>query len=488
MTDASNPFASLDATDQAALVASGEVTPTELVAAAIDAAERLNPELNAIIHPRYEQALAEAAGHLPDGPMRGVPMVLKDFDGFQAGEPYHAGMRALADAGFVPDADSWLTERFRAMGAVIIGRTNTPELGLVPSTEPELYGPSRNPWDTTRAPAGSSGGSAAAVAAGIVPLGHAGDGGGSIRLPASVCGLVGLKPSRGRVTVGPEAGEAWGGLVARLVVTRSVRDTAAVLDAVAGGGPGDPTVAPAPQRPWLAEVGADPGSLRVAWTKQCPDPDVATAPEVAAVTESVAGVLAGLGHRVDEMRPGPWADTAASAEFTGHFVNALSVWTAAGVADLSARAGIDIGADGTEAGTWSLVELGRMLSGVQFQHALDGLAAHTRLMATWWDDAGIDVLVTPTIPELPWTLGQFAPTPDNPLAGVARAAAIVPFCAPFNVTGQPAVSLPLGWSDQGLPIGVQVVARHGAEDVLIRLAAQLEVAMPWASRHPGVFA
>jgi amidase len=188
------------------------------------------------------------------------------------------------------------------------------------------------------------------------------------------------------------------------------------------------------------------------------------------------------------MRPGPWADTAASAEFTGHFVNALSVWTAAGVADLSARAGIDIGADGTEAGTWSLVELGRMLSGVQFQHALDGLAAHTRLMATWWDDAGIDVLVTPTIPELPWTLGQFAPTPDNPLAGVARSAAIVPFCAPFNVTGQPAVSLPLGWSDDGLPIGVQVVARHGAEDVLVRLAAQLEVAMPWADRHPGVFA
>lgn len=484
----SNPFAFVDAVGQAAMVASGEVTPTELVSAAVEAAERVNPELNAIIHPRYDEALADAAGGLPDGPLRGVPMVLKDLDGLQAGAPYHGGMAALAAAGFVPDTDSWLTERFRAAGAVIIGRTNTPELGLVPSTEPVLYGPTRNPWDTTRSAAGSSGGSAAAVAAGVVPLGHAGDGGGSIRLPASVCALVGLKPSRGRITVGPEVGEAWGGLVARGVVTRSVRDTAAVLDAVAGGGPGDPTALGGPQRPWSDEVGADPGSLRVAWTTTAPDPSVVTDPEVVSVLEGVAGLLGELGHRVDAMVPVSWGDASGSAEFTGHFVNALSVWTAAEVDRLAAVSGAVIDAQGTEPGTWSMVELGRMVTGVQFQGALDGLDAYRRTMAHWWDAEGIDVLVTPTVPELPWELGQFASSADNPMAGVLRSAAIVPFCAPFNVTGQPAVSLPLGWSAGGLPIGVQVVARRGAEDVLMRLASQLEQACPWADRHPGVHA
>jgi amidase len=488
MTDHANPFAFVDATGQAALVASGEITPAELVGAAVDAAGRLNDELNAIIHPRYDEALAEAAGDLPDGPFRGVPMVLKDLDGFQAGAPYHGGIQALADAGYTPDTDSWLTERFRAMGAVIIGRTNTPELGLVPSTEPAAYGPTRNPWDTSCSAAGSSGGSAAAVAAGIVPLGHAGDGGGSIRLPASVCGLVGLKPSRGRITLGPEAGEAWGGLVARLVVTRTVRDTARVLDAVAGPGPGDPTAAPAPRRPWADELGVDPGQLRVAWTVQPPDPAVVTQPAVAAAVAAVAAGLESLGHHVDELQPQPWADEAAAAGFTGHFVNALAVWTATEIANLSARSGVDIGPDGTEPGTWALVELGRMVGGVQFQQALDGLAAYTRDMVAWWDAAGIDVLVTPTVPEQPWQLGQFAPDPANPLAGVARSAAIVPFTAPFNVTGQPAVSLPLGWTDDGLPVGVQVVARHGCEDVLVRLASQLEVAMPWADRRPPVHA
>jgi amidase len=487
MTD-NNPFAFTDATAQAAMVRSGEVTPTDLVQAAIDAVERLNPELNAVIHPRFDQALAEAAGELPDGPFRGVPMVLKDLDGFQAGEPYHAGMAALAKARFMAPADSWLTERFRAMGAIIIGRTNTPELGLVPSTEPAAYGPSRNPWDPTRSPAGSSGGSAAAVAAGMVPLGHAGDGGGSIRLPASVCGLVGLKPTRGRITLGPEAGEAWGGLVNRLVVTRSVRDTAGVLDAVAGPGPGDPYEAAPPARPWRQEVGADPGCLRIAWTTVAADPAVTTESAVADVLASVAGTLEDLDHQVEQRQPGPWADAAAAAAFTGHFVNALAVWTAAEVAHLGNLAGIEIGPDGTEPGTWALVELGRALGAVSFQEALEGLHAYTRQMMAWWDDAGIDVLVTPTIPEVPWTLGQFAADPANPLGGVVRSAAIVPFTAPFNVTGQPAVSLPLGESPEGLPVGVQLVGRPGAEDLLLRLSSQLEQARPWADRRPVVHA
>ncbi len=481
-----NPFAAVDATEQARLVRDGEATPTELVAAAVEAAERLNPELNAIIHPAYERAVAEAAGDLPDGPLRGVPMVLKDLDGLEAGAPYHAGMRALADGGYVPTQSTWLVERFKAAGAVVIGRTNTPELGLMPSTEPELYGPVHNPWDTGRSAAGSSGGSAAAVAAGIVAVGHAGDGGGSIRLPASLCGLVGLKPSRGRITLGPEVGEPWGGLVARLAVTRSVRDTALVLDAVGGPGPGDPAPLEMPATPYVDEVGADPGSLRVVWTVRPPDPNVACDPEVVAAVEAVAGVLSGLGHRVDAGDPAPWVDEGAVAAFTGSFINALATWTAQGVADLAAASGIDIGPEGTEAGTWSMVELGRALTGTQFQAALDGLDVMRRDMAVWWDEAGVDVLVTPTSPELPWELGGFH-DPANPMQGLMRSAAVVPFMAPFNVSGQPAMSLPLGWSASGLPIGVQVVARRGREDVLLRLAGQLEAAMPWHDRHPPLF-
>ena len=486
MSADTNPFAAVDATEQARLVRDGEVSPAELVDAAIEAAERLNPELNAIVHPAYDAARSAAAGSLPDGPLRGVPIVLKDLDGYQAGAPYHGGMRALAEVGYVPTESTWIIDRFVNAGAVVIGRTNSPEFGLTPSTEPQLYGPTRNPWDTTRSAAGSSGGSAAAVASGIVAVGHAGDGGGSIRLPASLCGLVGLKPSRGRITMGPEEGEPWGGLVARLAVTRSVRDTALVLDAVGGPGPGDPAPLDMPATPYVAEVGADPGSLRVAWTVRPPDPNVTCDPEVVAAVEAVAEVLEGLGHVVSVDDPAPWVDEAEVAAFTGHFINALATWTAAGVADLGRRAGIDIGPDGTEAGTWAMVELGRSLTATQFQDSLVGLDASRRGMAAWWDTAGIDVLVTPTAPELPWTLGGFH-DPANPLAGLMRSAAVVPFMAPFNVSGQPAISLPLGWSASGLPIGVQVVARRGREDVLLRLASQLEVAMPWADRHPPIF-
>jgi amidase len=487
-----NPFAALDAVAQAELVASGEVTASELVQAAIDAVERIDPEVNAVIHRRFDEALAEASGdRLPDGPLRGVPMVLKDLDGFAAGQPYHAGMRALADAGFTAPTDCLLTERFRHAGLVVIGRTNVPELGLVPSTEPQHYGPTRNPWDTDRSAGGSSGGSAAAVASGMVPVGHAGDGGGSIRIPASVCALVGLKPSRGRITHGPEVGEAWSGLVARGVVTRTVRDTAAILDAVAGPAPGDPSPLPLAGAAYLDAAAAGAagrvGALQVGVTTHGPDPSVTTDPRVAAVVEDAAVLLGELGHRVDHAQPQPWADASAHAGLTGDFVNALGVWTAAEVERLSNLAGVTVDASGTEAGTWALVELGRMVTGLQFHQALEGLASYTRGMASWWEDTGLDVLVTPVVPELPWELGQFASSADNPMAGVLRSAALVPFMAPFNVTGQPAMSVPLGWCD-GLPVGVQLVGRRGAEDVLIALAAQLEVARPWQDRHPGVFA
>lgn len=485
MTD---DLVSLDATAQAELVRNGQVSALELVDAAIAQIEALNPTLNAVIHERFDKARAEAAGPLPDGPFRGVPMVLKDLDGQEAGEPYHAGSAFLRAAGNNAERDTWLTERFAAMGAVVVGRTNTPELGLLPSTEPVAYGPTRNPWDTDRSPAGSSGGSAAAVASRMVAIGHAGDGGGSIRLPASVCGLVGLKPSRGRITLGPEAGEAWGGLVARGVVTRSVRDTARVLDAVHGPGLGDPYVAPPPSRPYADELETPPGRLRIAWTTQSPDPNAPTHIEVAVAVEAVAKLLEDLGHAVSNRHPGAWDDEIAAVTLTGHFLTCMGVWTASELDHLAGLVGRAPTEADVEAHTWAVAELGRSVTGVQYLTALDGLHAANREMAPFFApaDGGVDVFVTPTVPELPWQLGGFGPEPGNPLAAMLRAAAIVPFTVPFNISGQPAVSLPVGWSEQGLPIGVQFVAAPGREDVLLRLAAQLEVATPWIERRPDV--
>ena len=484
----SDDLAMLDATAQAALIRLGELSPVEAVDAAIERIERLNPELNAVIHERFTQARIEAAGPLPDGPFRGVPMVLKDLDGVSAGDPFHAGMQHLKDAGYLADHDSWLTTRFRQMGAVFVGRTNTPEFGLLPSTEPAAYGPTHNPWDPTRSPAGSSGGSAAAVASGMVALGHAGDGGGSIRLPASVCGLVGLKPTRGRCSIGPEAGEAWAGLVSRLVVTRSVRDTAGVLDAVWGSAPGDPYTAPPPLRPYLDELTASPRALRIGWTNGSPDPTAPTHDDVAAVVRTAAEALAGLGHRVDEAAPASWADPDAGVAFTTHFLNAMGVWVAAEADHVGVLTGTAVTEAGVEPHTWAMAEFGRSVSGTTYFAAIEAIHAYGRTMAGFWADDDYDLLVTPTIPEAPWTLGQFGPEEGNPLAGMFRAAAIVPFTAPFNATGQPAISLPLGETPSGLPVGVQLVAAAGREDLLLAVAAQLEEALPWADRRPGIHA
>src|SRR5438067_3253581 len=256
-------LARMDAAAQAELVRSGKASPTELVDEAIARIEKLNPELNAVIHPLFDKARRQAAGDLPNGPFRGVPMVLKDLTCHSAGDPFHEGMRFLRDLGWTETEDQHLAAKFRAAGFVFVGKTNTPELGILPACEPDAYGATRNPWNTAHSTGGSSGGSAAAVASGMVPVGHANDGGGSIRIPASECGLVGLKPTRGRTSLGPEYGDLMGGLVHEHVVTRSVRDTAAILDAVHGPMPGDPYAAPSPARPFLDEVDADPGRLRV---------------------------------------------------------------------------------------------------------------------------------------------------------------------------------------------------------------------------------
>jgi amidase len=481
-----------DALAQAELVRSGEVSPRELVDAAIARIEAVDPELNAVILPRFEQARAEADGELPDGPFRGVPMLLKDLDGTSAGDPYHGGNRLLKELGHVAPADTELIARFRRAGFVFVGRGNTPELGLVPTTESEAHGPARNPWDPSRSTGGSSGGPAAAVASGMVPVGHAGDGGGSIRIPASECGLVGLKPSRGRITLGPEVGESWGGLVARLVVSRTVRDTAAVLDAVHGPGVGDAYTAPPPARPYADEVGADVGSLRIGWRTDAPvGSSFETHSEVAAAVEAVAGRLAQLGHKVGEGSP-PALDDAEAVVIP--FISVLGVWVQADLDEIGRIAGRPVTQDDVEIGTWAAAELGRSVTGQGFHEAREQLHAHARRLVSWWggggqaSDEGYDLFLCPTIPEPPPTLGQMKGTEADPLSGMLRAGEIVAFVQPFNVTGQPAISLPLGWSTEGLPLGVQLVAAPGREDLLLRVAAQLEEAMPWRDRIPPIHA
>ncbi len=479
-----NDLATLDATAQAELVRNGELSPTELVDAAIARIERINPTLNAVIIPLFEQARARAAKDLPAGPFRGVPFLLKDLDVFSAGDPFYAGTKFLRDAGWTAPHDSHLVAKFRAAGFVVVGKTNTPEFGLNVTTEPESYGASRNPWNPEHSTGGSSGGSAAAVASGMVPAAHASDGGGSIRIPASECGLVGLKPSRGRISMGPEHGEYWHGLVISHVVSRSVRDCAAILDAVAGAMPGDPYTAPPPARPFAAEIGAAAGRLRIGLVDEIPGGAVTLHPDCAAGVRETGKLLESLGHRVELAHPAALAETEATSQ---HFMTLVTSWTAAGLDAWGAELGRPVSADGVEPATWLFAEMGRGVSAAQYIRTIDELHGYTRRMASWWQ-SGFDLLLTPTLGEPPPKLGELVPPRDNLLAGLARGMGLIPFTPPFNITGQPALSLPLHWNEAGLPIGMQLVAAYGREDVLLRVAAQLEQARPWNRRRPALHA
>jgi len=483
MTD---DLAVLDATAQAALVRDGKSSPRELVDAALARVDAVNGELNAVIHRRDDRARAEADAGPRDGPFRGVPILVKDLDGSLAGEPLHLGNRMLRDLGYVADHDSYLFARLRAAGCVIVGKTNTPELGLLPTTESQAYGPARNPWDVTRSPGGSSGGSAAAVASGMVPFAHAGDGGGSIRIPASACGLFGLKPSRGRISLGPDDGEAWAGLVARHVVTRSVRDSAAVLDVLGGAVLGDPygAVAP-PARSYVEELGADPGQLRIGvLSARSPASlvEVDTAC-TAATDEAMVQVEKVCGHAVEYAFP----DALDDIELLVHFTTVLAASTAYDLRNLAAMAGRALGCDDVEPFTWAQAELGRAVTAEAYIEAVESLRAWSRRVVRWWepDGGGFDLLVTPTMAKPPATLGEIRG--DDADGALLAATPYAAFTVPFNVTGQPAMSMPLAWND-GLPIGVQFVAAPGREDVLFRLAAQLEAVHPWIERRPHVHA
>jgi amidase len=472
-------FALLDAHAQAALVRRGEVTPTELVDSAIARIEDLDDALNAVIHRRFDEARAEAASpSLPDGSFRGVPLVVKDLGagGKLDGMPLHRGNRALRDAGYVHRAgDSSVIRRFRDAGFVILGKTNTPELGFSCTTESDAYGAARNPWDLARTPAGSSGGSAAAVAAGLVPVAHATDGGGSIRMPASVCGLVGLKPSRGRISTAPHTGESGAGRAVEGCVTRTVRDTAAILDVLAGAEPGDPVIAPPPARPFVDEVGAEPGSLRVGLCTVAVD-GMTTHPDCVAAVEHTARVLDGLGHVVDEARPEAFGEPQVGID---GIIPAHAASTAAAVDEVGRMLGRTVTADDFEPPTWEQATLGRAYDAPQLVAAMEAVVAWTRRMAGWWRDR--ELLLMPTVGTPPPLLGHLAWSHDD---ATVRMLEFNPFCPAWNWTGQPAITLPLGASTDGLPVGVMLVAAYGREDLLLRVAAQLEEAAPWAERRP----
>jgi amidase len=472
----------LDATGQAELVRRGEATPSELVDAAIERVEKINPQLNAVITPLFEKARTQARSpELPDGPFRGVPFLLKDLGALSAGDPLHFGMKLLRELGFVAPLDNYLVQKLRRAGFIFLGKTNTPELGLSATTEPASYGPTRNPWNPERSTGGSSGGSAAAVAARLVPAAHANDGGGSIRIPASACGLVGLKPSRGRVSLGPIVGEAWHGLAIEGSVTISVRDTAGILDAISGGMPGDPYVAPPPERPYSEEVGRDPGRLRVGLMSLRPGGGAALHPECVEAVERTGRLLETLGHSVEISHPKP-LDDPQMWESVATIINAHMVRT---FELLGGVVGRELGPDDVEPYTWRFVEQGRSVTTSQYLAAVDALHLWCRRVASWWA-SGFDVLVTPTLAEPPPSLGELGGTSTDPVAIGERHGEVIPFTPNQNATGQPAISLPLHWTADGLPVGVHLVPDAGREDLLIRLASQLEQAQPWADRRPGI--
>ncbi len=487
-----------DAMGLAELIRKGEISPVELCEEAIARVERINPELNAVVTPMFAQGRSAVQGPLPDGPFFGVPFLLKDLIFAYAGVPTSNGCKALKNN--IPDHDSEMVVRFKKAGLVILGKTNTPEFGLVAVTEPELFGPCRNPWDLDRTPGGSSGGSAAAVASGMTPMASGGDGGGSIRIPAAYCGLFGLKPSRGRNPSGPDHGRVWQGAVQEHVISRSVRDSAAMLDATQGPDIGAPYIIRPPERPYLMEIEKDPGKLKIAFTADSPI-RTPVHPECVNAVKDAARLLESLGHHVEEASPNIDGKALAKSYLTMYFGE-----VAADIEGLQSVLGRKAGRTDVEPLTWVLGLLGRSFTAGHFVQAMREWDRAAREMGRFFQKYAL--YLTPTTAYPPAKIGELKPSPAESvliqlvntfsLGGLLKASGMVdqmaekslertPFTQLANLCGLPAMSVPLYWTPDNLPLGLQFIAPFGEEAVLFRLAGQLEKARPWFDRRPPAY-
>lgn len=460
------------ATEQAQLVRDKEVSPVELVQTYLDRIDEFDGPLNTYVTVDGERALEsarQAEKEVAEGadlpPFHGVPISLKDL--FEtAGLKTTLSCRALAE--YVPDEDEESIKRIKAAGFIPLGKTNTPEFGSVPVTESELNGVCRNPWNQAHTPGGSSGGAAAGLAAGLSPVAHASDGAGSVRIPASCCGLFGIKPSRGRISTGPRLSEHWHGFSTQGVISRSVLDAAALLDVMQGYSPGDFYWAPSPERPYTEEVGVDPGKLRIAFTDTNPN-EIDPHPDVIAAMQDAAALLEGLGHHVEEKSP-PWVDPSLAPSFI------QLITTGSAILDFLPH-------DQMEPLNRFLVENAATINSIQHMQALTAAHQYARRVVQFWSE--YDLLLTPTLGAPPLEIGAVF-IDDDPFSQLFRSGLFIPFTPAANVTGQPAVSLPLYWNEAGLPIGVQLIGAPAREDVLFQISAQIEQARPWADKRPAL--
>ncbi len=481
-----NELPGYDAIGLSELIRKGEITPVELLDDVIRRIEKVNPRLNAVIYKMYDEARRTASDitseKIKTAPFPGIPFLLKDLSECK-GAPLSEGSRALA--GNISKIDTELVRRYKAGGLIPVGKTNTSEFGLVPTTEPLLFGPTHNPWNPELTPGGSSGGSAAAVAAGIVPMAHGSDGGGSIRIPSSCCGTFGLKPSRGRNTFAPLFGDHASGIAYEHALTRTVRDSAALLDLSAGPAPGDPYVAPPNRRPFLEEAGRDPDRLKIGFLTSLPEGfglGTRIHSDCEEAVRDAAQLCESLGHTVEEASPGALA-CPNLYKVMGRIFACLSGHI---MKHLEKALGRNLGQDEFEPETWMSFQTGLKISGPDYLALIEEAQLFSRKVARWYVEGGFDMLLTPTLCTPPVKLGSFHPSPDSPKGFARQVYDFLGFTYIYNLTGQPAMSVPLFWNKGNIPIGTQFAARYGHEDLLFQLASQLERARPWAKRKPPI--
>jgi len=474
----------LDATAQAESIRRKDIKALELVDAVIERIEHLNPVLNAVVTPMYEVAREEAKGALPNGPFTGVPFLLKDLLAEYKGTPFCEGSHAVK--GYISKVDSELVKRQRASGLIIVGKTNTPEFGCMPSMEHSCYGPTHNPWNPELTPGGSSGGSAAAVAAGIVPMAHGNDAGGSIRIPASCCGLFGLKPTRARNPLGPIFGDIGGGIVQEHAITRTVRDSAALLDVTSGPDIGDPYATLPKQRPFLEEIGRSPGQLKIGYLSSIPEgwnEKTNLHPDCKDAVEDAAQLCQSLGHEVEEIEPNqlgyPKIDEAHEIVWSCLVGHIIDYW--------ERELGKKVEKDELELINWEAYQYSLdNISGADYLIIQEEIQRFSRKIARWYVEKGYDLLLSPTMRIPPPETGSFKPNQENPEKWLDYTDSFLCLTRIQNLTGQPAMSVPLFWNEDNLPIGVQFAGKFGDEATLFRLASQLEMERPWADKKPPI--